>query len=155
MKSIRLNIRALAFDGKTSLPSAGRIVYNSKTNSHDVTGSGGASLAKFGVLRMRDLVVHEVIAATDYAYASWVGHSGQAGVTSFVARSYYEVRGQRVSTSPALESDPSTGTGPVGPFSLRPSDELALTGNAGGEQIVALELLVGTVAEVESLFKRG
>lgn len=153
MKSIRLNIRAHAFDGKTPLPSGGRITYNSQTRSHDIGASG--ALTKYGVLRMSDLVEHELIAATDHAYASWVGHSGQAGVSSFVARSQHVVQGKRISTSTALTSDPGAGTGPVGPFTLRPTDELVLTSNAAGEQIVALELLVGTAAEVESLIDRG
>src|SRR5690606_16049794 len=59
MKSIRLNIRALAFDGKTPLPAGGRITYNSSTKSHEL---GGSPLAKYGLLRMKDLIDHDVIA---------------------------------------------------------------------------------------------
>jgi len=152
MKSIRLNIRALAFDGKTPLPAGGRITYNSSTHCHEL---GGGPLAKYGLLRMKDLIDHDVIAASNHVYVSWVGHSGQAGVTSFAARSYHVTQGRKVSTSPARDSNPGAHTGPVGPFTLRPTDELALTSNGGGEQIVALELLVGTAAEVEALIARG
>lgn len=153
MKSIRLDIRALAFDGKTPLPSNQRIACNSKPASHCVVG-GGSALPKFGVLRMSDLVAHEVIAATDHVYAAWVGHSGQAGVTSFVVRSQNGAKGRRISTGSTQESDPSAGTGPVGPFALRPTDELVLTSNGGGEQIVALAIFAGTAVEVESLLNR-
>lgn len=155
MKSIRLNIRALGFDGNTSIPSSGRIIYNPKTNSHDLFGADGGPLRKLGVLGMQDLVDQALIAASDHVYASWVGHSGQAGVTSFVVRSYHRAAGRRVSTSPARESDPSAGTGPVGPFALRPFDELVLTSNARGEQIVALAILTGTAAAVERLRNCG
>ena len=154
MKSIRLNIRALVFDGKTSLPSSERITYNSRTRSHDVQGQRGSALSKFGLLRMSDLVAHGVLAPTDHAYAAWVGHSGQAGVTSYVVRSYDVAQGRRISTSPAREGDPTTSAGPVGPFALQPSDELVLTSNAKGEQIIALEIFAGTAVEVESLFSR-
>jgi hypothetical protein len=150
MKSMRLNIRALAFDGKTPLSSNGRIAYNSKTASHDLVSGG-----KLGLLRMTDLVAHKVIAATDHVYVAWVGHSGQAGVTSFVVSSAHVANGRRASTGAALESDPSAGTGPVGPFALRPNDELVLTSNAGGDQVVALAIFAGTAVEVESLLNRG
>jgi hypothetical protein len=153
MKSMRLNIRALAFDGKTPLSSNERITYNSKMASHCVVGSG--ALRKFGVLRMSDLVKHEVIGPADHVYAAWVGHSGEAGVTSFVVSSQNVAKGQRVSTSSTQESDPSAGTGPVGPFALRPADELVLTSNGGGEQLVALEIFAGTAVEVEGLLNRG
>jgi hypothetical protein len=155
MKSLRLNIRALSFDGKTPLSSNGRITYNSKTDGHDLIAQSSSSLGKFGLLRMSDLVAQKVIAATDHVYASWIGHSGQAGVTSFVVRSYRLALGRRIATSAAQESDPSIGTGPVGPFALRPTDELVLTSNATGEQLVALALLTGTAVEVESLVNRG
>lgn len=153
MKSIRLNIRALAFDGTTPLPSNQQIAYNRKTGSHCVIG-GRNALGKFGVLRMSDLVAHEVIAATDHVYAAWVGHSGQAGVTNFGVRSQHVAKGRRITTSTAQESDPSAGTGPLGPFTLRPTDELVLTSNHGGEQIVALAIFAGTAVEVESLLNR-
>ncbi|MFO7567168.1 MAG: hypothetical protein R6X02_31270 [Enhygromyxa sp.] len=117
-------------------------------------GSGGGSLRKLGVLRMQDLVAHGVIAASDHVYAAWIAHSGQAGVTSFAVQSYHRAAGGRVSTSPQQHGDPSAGTGPLGPLSLRPSDELVLTSNAGGEQIVALALLVGTADQVEGLINR-
>jgi hypothetical protein len=153
MKSLRLNIRALAFDGTTPLPSNAQTTYNSKTASHYVVGGGGA-LRKFGVLRMSDLVARDVIAATDHVYAAWVGHSGEAGVTSFIVSSQNVTQGRRVSTGSVQESDPSAGTGPVGPFALRPTDELVLTSNGRGEQIVALAIFAGTAVEVESLLNR-
>jgi hypothetical protein len=153
MKSIRLDIRALAFDGKTLLPSNQRITHNPKPVSHCVIG-GGSALNKFGVLRMSDLVEHEVITATDHVYVAWVGHSGQSGVTSFVVRSQNRAKGRQVCTGSTQESDPSAGTGPVGPFALRPTDELVLTSNGGGEQIVALEIFAGTAVEVENLLSR-
>lgn len=154
MKSIRLNIRATTFDGKTPLPSSGRISYNPSSASHDI-GQGGSPLGRFGVLRMADLVEHGVIAASDHVYAAWVGHSGQAGVTSLIVRCYQQAAGRRVGAGPAHECDPSAGTGPVSSFGLRPRDELTLTSNASGDQIVALALLAGSAAEVESLLHRG
>ena len=153
MKSLRLNIRALAFDGKTPLPSKQQITSNSKAPDLYVVG-GSNALSKFGVLRMSDLVAREVIDATDHVYAAWVGHSGQAEVTSFVVRSQNLTNGRRVSTGSEQQSDPSAGTGPVGPFALRPTDELVLTSNAPGEQIVALAIFAGTALEVESLLNR-
>lgn len=155
MKSIRLNIRALSFDGKTPLSSSDRITYNLIAGSHDLVGHSGSPLGKFGLLRMSDLVAHEVIAATDHVYAAWVGHSGQAGITSFVVCSYHVTAGRRVSTSPPRERNPSDGAGPVGPFVLRPTDELVLTSDVRGEQLAALAILAGTAAEVESLLSRG
>jgi hypothetical protein len=151
---LRLNIRALAFDGKTPLPSNERIIHNAKTASHDLVGRLGSALSKIGVLRMSDLVAHDVIAPTDHVHVTWVGHSGHAAVTSFVVRSQHVSKGQRVSSSVVRECDPSAGTGPVGPFTLRPTDELVLTSNAGGDQIVALAILAGTATEVERLLNR-
>lgn len=155
MKSIRLNIRALAFDGKTSLPSSGRLNYNSEADAYALVGSGGSPLGKFGVLHMRDLIALEVISATDHAYVSRVAHSGQAGVTNFVVRSCHVGLKRQVSTSPTWETDPSTGASQVGPFALGPTDELVLTSNGDGEQSVTLALLVGTAIEVERLIDRS
>jgi hypothetical protein len=153
MKSIRLSIRALVLDGKTSLPSGFRIRYNSKADTHELTGSGGGPLGKFGVLHMRDLIAQEVIAATDHAYVSRVGYSGQAG--SFVVRSCHVGFGRQISTSPTRETDPSSGAAQVGPFALGPTDDLVLLSNAGGEQAVTLALLIGTAIEVERLLDRN
>lgn len=154
MKSIRLNIRANAFDGKTAIPSSARVTYNSTTASHDLLGQGTQALGKFGVLRMTDLVGSQVIAATDHVYVAWVGHSGQAGVTSLVVRCYQVSAGKRVAVGPARECDPSANTGPITSFGLRPGDELTLTSNGTGDQIVSLALLVGTAVEVENLLHR-
>lgn len=154
MKSIRLNIRANAFDGKTPIPSSARIVDNSTTMSHDLFGQGAQGLGKFGVLRMTDLVGHQVIAATDHVFVAWIGHSGQAGVTSLIARRYQVVAGKRVGVGPARECNPSANTGPITSFGLRPGDELTLASNRSGDQIVALALFVGTAVEVENLLTR-
>ena len=109
MKSIRLNIRARSFDAKEPIPSSGRITQSSTVGSYDLVGQGSSPLTKLGLLRMRDLVAHDLIGSTDHVVVSWAGHSGQAGVTSFVVRSYHVAQGRRVSTSPAREIDPSAG----------------------------------------------
>jgi hypothetical protein len=155
MKSIRLNIRALAFDGNTSLPSSRRINYNSEADAHELAGSGGSPLGKLGVLRMTDLIALEVISATDHAYVSRVAHSGQAGVTNFAVRSCHVGFKRQISTSPTRETNPSTGASQVGPFALGPTDELVLTSNGNGEQSVTLALMVGTAIEVERLIDRS
>ncbi|HVH98117.1 MAG TPA: hypothetical protein VM869_05395, partial [Enhygromyxa sp.] len=154
MKSIALNIRALVFDGQTPPPADARIVYNAKSDSHDLVGFAGNSLGKIGLLRMRDLLAHELIGATDHVYVSWAGHSGQAGVTSFAVRSCHVALGRQVHTSPEREVDPSTGTARVGPFALGYTDELVLSSDAKGDQVVTLALLIGTAVEVERLLKR-
>jgi hypothetical protein len=153
MKSIRLNIRALVLDGNTSLPSGFRISYDSKADTHELAGSGGGPLGKFGVLHMRDLIAHEVISASDHAYVSRVGYSGQAG--SFVVRSCHVGFGRQIATSPTRETDPSSGASQVGPFALGSTDDLVLLSNAGGEQAVTLALLIGTAIEVERLLDRN
>lgn len=154
MKSIRLNIRALAFDGKTPIPAGARIIYNSSAGSHDLVGSSSGLIGKFGVLRMKDLVAHGLIAAAESAYVSWAGHSGQAGVTSFEVRSCHLAFGRQIDTSPTRRTNPGAATGQVGPFVLGPTDELLLVSNAGGEQLVTIELLTGAVVEVERMLNR-
>ncbi|MFO7567167.1 MAG: hypothetical protein R6X02_31265 [Enhygromyxa sp.] len=154
MKSIRLNIRARRFDGDTSLTPSARVIYNPATDSHDVVEQGGGSLARLGALSMRELVARGIIAAADHVYVSAAGHSGQAGVRSFVVRSCHVGLGRRISTSPTRETDPTAGVGQVGPFALGPTDELVLSSDAAGEQVVTLELMIGTAVEVERLFDR-
>jgi hypothetical protein len=151
MKPIRLNIRALALDGKTPLSASAQITYDAQMDSHALAAQGGGPFAKIGVLRMRDLVAHGLIGATDHVYVSWAGHGGK--VTSFTVCSYHSAPRGRVSTSPVRQSNPSAGVSQVGPFVLGPSDELVLTSSSKGEQLVTLALLRGTAAEVESMRK--